>query len=76
MEASPILTGRAISLSRIDGHAKWVSKRVLEIMKEKGVLPGPEEDERIEREGGKILRDEEGKPTGACFVVSTWASRC
>jgi predicted amidohydrolase YtcJ len=64
LEESPILRGRPISLSRIDGHAKWVSPRVLEIMQESGKLPPPSQDSEIEKDGGKILRFDDGKPTG------------
>ncbi|KAF5341906.1 hypothetical protein D9611_001970 [Ephemerocybe angulata] len=64
LDESPILSGRPISLSRIDGHAKWVSPRVLEIMSSTGTLPPPSKDDEIERDGGKILRGEDGRPTG------------
>ncbi|KAJ2923261.1 hypothetical protein H1R20_g13832, partial [Candolleomyces eurysporus] len=64
LDESPILKGRPISLSRIDGHAKWVSPRVLEIMQASGELPPPSQDGEIEKDGGKIVRFEDGKPTG------------
>ncbi|KAJ3523168.1 hypothetical protein NMY22_g11566 [Coprinellus aureogranulatus] len=64
LNKSPILKGRPICLSRIDGHAKWVSPRVLEIMEEGGMLPPPSKDDEIEKNGGKILRGKDGKPTG------------
>jgi len=49
-----LLRGRRISLSRVDGHATWVSNRVLQLL---GDLPK-------EVDGGAIIRDVEGKPTG------------
>ncbi|KAL0068932.1 hypothetical protein AAF712_003925 [Marasmius tenuissimus] len=54
LDADPLLKGRPIALRRVDGHATWVSSRVLELM---GDLPS-------EVEGGIIVRDEEGRPTG------------
>ena len=52
-------------MSRIDGHARWVSPAVLELMND---LPK-------EVEGGQIVRDEQGKPTGMysflLFLYST-----
>ena len=43
-----------ISLSRIDGHSRWVSPAVLQKMTN---LP-----EKVD--GGTIVRDEQGNPTG------------
>ncbi|KAK1225978.1 hypothetical protein PQX77_000689 [Marasmius sp. AFHP31] len=54
LDADPLLKGRPIALRRVDGHATWVSSRVLELM---GDLPS-------EVEGGIIVRDGEGRPTG------------
>ncbi|KIY48515.1 amidohydrolase 3 [Fistulina hepatica ATCC 64428] len=54
----PLLKGRAIALSRIDGHAAWVSPAVLALM---GTLP-----ETVD--GGSILRDAEGNPTAGIFI--------
>lgn len=54
LDQDPLLKGRQILLSRIDGHARWVSPTVLEMM---GTLPE-------EMEGGEIIRDLTGKPTG------------
>ncbi|KAL0570468.1 hypothetical protein V5O48_011495 [Marasmius crinis-equi] len=51
----PILKNRLIALRRVDGHATWVSPRVLEI------TPTTKDDEV---EGGVIVRDDEGKATG------------
>ncbi|KAF7420821.1 hypothetical protein PC9H_011339 [Pleurotus ostreatus] len=52
--SDPLLEGRPIALRRVDGHALWVSSRVLEMM---GELP-------TEVDGGLIIRDANGKPTG------------
>lgn len=60
MDAQPILKGRLISLTRVDGHARWVSPAVLELI---GDLP-----ETVD--GGVIVRDEHGTATGALFEVS------
>lgn len=57
-------------MSRIDVHAKWVSPRVLEIMAETGVLPPPSKDHEIEKDGGKIIRDKSGKPTGMTHLFA------
>ncbi|KAF9260444.1 hypothetical protein L218DRAFT_1002760 [Marasmius fiardii PR-910] len=54
LDSDPLLKGRPIALRRVDGHATWVSSRVLEII---GELPS-------EVEGGMIVRDEKGNPTG------------
>ncbi|KAF8714228.1 hypothetical protein AX14_012868 [Amanita brunnescens Koide BX004] len=54
LDQDPVLKGRQILLSRVDGHARLVSHAVLEIM---GDLP-----DRVE--GGEIVRDSEGNPTG------------
>jgi predicted amidohydrolase YtcJ len=53
-DREPLLRGRRISLARIDVHASWVSNRVLQLM-----TPLPEDID-----GGLIIRDEHGKPTG------------
>lgn len=52
--ADPLLKGRLISLSRVDGHARWVSPAVLDLM--------PNLPKQVE--GGLIVRDAEGNPTG------------
>ncbi|KAF9460436.1 amidohydrolase family-domain-containing protein [Collybia nuda] len=62
LDLDPLLKGRPISLSRIDVHAQWVSPRVLELM---GDLP-------LEVEGGQIIRDGVGNPTGI-FVDNAMA---
>ncbi|GBE81356.1 amidohydrolase family-domain-containing protein [Sparassis latifolia] len=53
-EADPIVADRLIILQSKDGHAMWVSRKVVESM---GPLP-------MEVDGGVILRDSEGNPTG------------
>ncbi len=45
-----------VYLARVDGHAVWVSKKVLEIAGTTKETPDPE--------GGKIVRDKAGNPTG------------
>jgi len=54
LDASPILKGLPISLARIDIHAEWVSPAILTLL---GDLPDT-------IDGGEIVRDENGKPTG------------
>lgn len=49
-----MVAGRPIVLQSKDGHALWVSKKVLQAM---GSIPD-------EVEGGIIIRDSSGKPTG------------
>ncbi|KAF8064078.1 amidohydrolase family-domain-containing protein [Lyophyllum atratum] len=62
LDQDPLLKGRPISLNRVDGHAKWVSPRVLELM---GDLP-----DKVD--GGSIIRDADGRPTGI-FVDNAMA---
>lgn len=50
----PVLRGRQISLQSKDGHAQWVSEATLKLM-----TPLPEHVE-----GGLIVRDKSGNPTG------------
>lgn len=45
-----------VVLSRIDGHALWVNKKALEIAGITRATPDPD--------GGKIVRDAQGNPTG------------
>lgn len=45
-----------VVLSRIDGHALWVNKKALEIAGITRATPDPD--------GGKIVRDVQGNPTG------------
>lgn len=54
LDQDPLLKDRPICLTRVDGHARWVSPRVLELM---GDIPA-------EVEGGLIVRDKQGSPTG------------
>lgn len=54
-----MLRGRPIALIRVDGHASWVSSRVLDLM---GRIPQ-------EVDGGVVLRDDNGKPTGESFAL-------
>ncbi|GJJ08276.1 hypothetical protein Clacol_002486 [Clathrus columnatus] len=54
LDQDPLLKGRPIALTRIDSHAIWVSPAVLKLM---GDLPQTVE-------GGHIVRDEDGNPTG------------
>lgn len=56
-DVEPLLRGRPIVLRRVDGHAMWVSSRVIN---ELGSLP-----DHIE--GGAIIRYENGKPTGEIY---------
>ncbi|KAJ7125052.1 amidohydrolase family-domain-containing protein [Mycena epipterygia] len=56
LSSDPLLRGRPILLLRVDVHATWVSERVLELM---APLP-PDSD----IEGGSIIRDASGEPTG------------
>jgi predicted amidohydrolase YtcJ len=50
----PLVKGRPVVLQQKDGHALWVSSKIVEQM-----LPIPEEVE-----GGYIRRDASGSPTG------------
>ncbi|MEE9270942.1 MAG: amidohydrolase [Candidatus Krumholzibacteria bacterium] len=45
-----------VYLRRVDGHAVWVNRRALELCGVTRDTPDPE--------GGRIVRDEEGQPTG------------
>lgn len=64
LEASEILRGKKVCLARVDVHAEWVSQAVLdELEQREGGLP-----ETVE--GGLIVRDEKGRPTGI-FVSFT-----
>ncbi|KAF8154107.1 amidohydrolase family-domain-containing protein [Crassisporium funariophilum] len=54
LDNDPMLKGRLISLSRVDGHARWVSSAVLDLMHK---LP-----EKVD--GGLIVRDDQGIATG------------
>ncbi|KAL1748630.1 amidohydrolase 3 [Schizophyllum fasciatum] len=54
LDSDPIIQGRPIVLQSKDCHALWVSSKALELM---GELPS-------EVEGGVIVRDAAGNPTG------------
>ncbi|KDR78374.1 hypothetical protein GALMADRAFT_1317728 [Galerina marginata CBS 339.88] len=54
LDADPLLKDRLISLSRVDGHARWVSSAVLRLL--------PDLPDSVD--GGSIIRDNKGKPTG------------
>ncbi|RPD54198.1 hypothetical protein L226DRAFT_523911 [Lentinus tigrinus ALCF2SS1-7] len=54
LEADPVVAGRPVVLQSKDGHALWVSHAVLQAMN-----PIPDEVE-----GGVIVRDSFGRPTG------------
>lgn len=54
LERDPVVRDYMVVLQSKDGHAQWVSKAMLEKM-----LPLPEEVD-----GGIIVRDESGNPTG------------
>lgn len=53
-ELDPEVRNRPIVLQSKDGHALWVSQKVIDAME---VIPD-------EVEGGVIVRDSSGKPTG------------
>ncbi|KAI0277876.1 amidohydrolase 3 [Russula aff. rugulosa BPL654] len=54
LEREPLLRGRSVLLERIDYHARWVSNAILSKLNS---LPD-------EVDGGLIVRDKAGKPTG------------
>ena len=54
MESDPVIRGRPVVLQSKDGHALWVSQKILDAM-----APIP-----AHVEGGYIVRDETGNPTG------------
>lgn len=55
-----MVRGHLITLQSKDGHAQWISKAMLDKL-----LPLPDEVE-----GGIIVRDQAGQPTGECFLHS------
>lgn len=64
LESSPALRGKKICLARVDVHAEWVSKAVLEELESRpGGLPASVE-------GGLIVRDDGGNPTGVFVCIS------
>jgi predicted amidohydrolase YtcJ len=52
-EAAP---NNPVSLTRVDGHAAWVNKKAMEIADLNAATKDPD--------GGRILRDANGRPTG------------
>lgn len=63
LESSSLLKGKKISLARIDVHAEWVSQAIIDELE---AMPGalPEEVD-----GGLIVRDVNGRPTGVFVRV-------
>lgn len=61
LESDPIVAGRPIILQSKDGHALWVSQKILTAMQP---LPN-------EVEGGVIVRDDLGNPTGKVGILRT-----
>jgi predicted amidohydrolase YtcJ len=64
LDSDPVLRGRPIVLQSKDCHALWVSFKVIEAS-----LPFPDVIE-----GGVIIRDESGHPTG--LALSWTSGRC
>lgn len=56
LDSDPVIRGRPVVLQSKDCHALWVSQRALD-----SSLPFPEEID-----GGLIIRDDSGNPTGMC----------
>ncbi|RDX40455.1 hypothetical protein OH76DRAFT_1412962 [Lentinus brumalis] len=59
-EADPVVAGRPIMLRSKDGHAYWVSDAILQAME-----PIPDEVE-----GGVIMRNSSGKPSGVFLDIA------
>ena len=57
-----VAPGRPIWLTRIDGHAAWVSSAVLDLAEITAETPDPE--------GGQIIRDSNGQPTGVLIDLA------
>lgn len=55
LDREPLLRGRSVLLDRVDYHTCWVSNAILSKLNN---LPD-------EVEGGRIVRDHAGKPTGS-----------
>lgn len=53
LDQDELLRGRPIVLTRVDGHATWVSPKVLELT-----------DLSKDVKGGEIVKDGAGQPTG------------
>ena len=58
MESDPVIRGRPVVLQSKDGHALWVSQKVLDAM-----APIP-----AHIQGGHIVCDETGNSTGWCTL--------
>ena len=58
LESDPVVAGRPIILQSKDGHALWVSKKILRAMES---IPD-------EVDGGIIIRDSLGNPTGMLAI--------
>ncbi len=56
VELDQVVEERPVWLNRVDGHAGWANSKAMEIA---GVTKETEDPK-----GGKIIRDEEGNPTG------------
>lgn len=59
----PVSPNNPVILGRIDGHAIWVNQRALELAAIDKNTPDPE--------GGKIIRDNNGNPTGVLIDKAT-----
>jgi len=55
-ELDAVVRDRPVWLSRVDGHAGWANSKAMELA---GITADTEDPE-----GGKIIRDENGQPTG------------
>jgi len=55
-ELDEVVNDRPVWLSRVDGHAGWANSKAMEMA---GITADTEDPE-----GGKIIRDENGEPTG------------
>jgi len=66
MESDPVIRGRPVVLQSKDGHALWVSQKILDAM-----APIP-----AHVEGGHIVRDEMGNPTGECALRTPRVRDC
>ncbi|KAK7688493.1 hypothetical protein QCA50_008031 [Cerrena zonata] len=62
LASRPLLSNLPISLSRVDGHALWVSPRALELTLKS--LPDQKWPADGEVVGGEIRRGDDGQPTG------------
>lgn len=60
LEREPLLRGRPVLLVRVDCHVYWVSNAILSKLS----------DVPEEVDGGLIVRDKAGNPTGPCRFLS------